>query len=113
MCVCVCFNIRIFPVNLRLETGLSQAVHSLKKEGILDRLFLLLTVCLCIYVCVCVSQVDCYDYNNSGSHDFIGTFQTTLAQIQQASQTYAVSCVCVCVFAFLCVCIKRYNRSVL
>lgn len=63
-------------------------------------------------MCVCVSQVDCYDYNNSGSHDFIGSFQTTLAQIQQASQTYAVSCVCVCLF-FLCVCIKIYNGSVL
>uniref|UniRef100_A0A8P4KJW0 Copine-3 n=1 Tax=Dicentrarchus labrax TaxID=13489 RepID=A0A8P4KJW0_DICLA len=29
-------------------------------------------------------KVDCYDYNNSGSHDFIGSFQTTLSQIQQA-----------------------------
>uniref|UniRef100_A0AAQ4PJ12 Copine-3 n=1 Tax=Gasterosteus aculeatus aculeatus TaxID=481459 RepID=A0AAQ4PJ12_GASAC len=34
-------------------------------------------------------KIDCYDYNNSGSHDFIGSFATTLAQIQQASQTYA------------------------
>uniref|UniRef100_A0A7N6BWI1 Copine-3 n=1 Tax=Anabas testudineus TaxID=64144 RepID=A0A7N6BWI1_ANATE len=34
-------------------------------------------------------KVDCYDYNNSGSHDFIGSFQTTLCQIQQASQSYA------------------------
>lgn len=40
---------------------------------------------------VCIFQVDCYDYNNSGSHDFIGSFQTTLCQIQQASQSYAVS----------------------
>uniref|UniRef100_A0A7N8YID0 Copine-3 n=1 Tax=Mastacembelus armatus TaxID=205130 RepID=A0A7N8YID0_9TELE len=36
-------------------------------------------------------KVDCYDYNNSGSHELIGSFQTTLCQIQQASQTYAVS----------------------
>uniref|UniRef100_A0A3Q3MLK0 Copine 3 n=1 Tax=Mastacembelus armatus TaxID=205130 RepID=A0A3Q3MLK0_9TELE len=35
-------------------------------------------------------KVDCYDYNNSGSHELIGSFQTTLCQIQQASQTYAV-----------------------
>ncbi|XP_026218467.1 copine-3-like isoform X2 [Anabas testudineus] len=35
-------------------------------------------------------KVDCYDYNNSGSHDFIGSFQTTLCQIQQASQSYAI-----------------------
>lgn len=40
-----------------------------------------------------VFQVDCYDYNNSGSHAFIGSFQTTLSQIQQASQSYAVSSV--------------------
>uniref|UniRef100_A0A8C6LY18 Copine-3 n=1 Tax=Nothobranchius furzeri TaxID=105023 RepID=A0A8C6LY18_NOTFU len=38
-------------------------------------------------------KVDCYDYNNSGSHDFIGSFQTTLSQIQQATQSYAVSCI--------------------
>uniref|UniRef100_A0A673BLJ9 Copine-3 n=1 Tax=Sphaeramia orbicularis TaxID=375764 RepID=A0A673BLJ9_9TELE len=37
-------------------------------------------------------KVYCIDYNNSGSHDFIGSFQATISQIQQASQTYAVSC---------------------
>uniref|UniRef100_A0AAQ5XMM4 C2 domain-containing protein n=1 Tax=Amphiprion ocellaris TaxID=80972 RepID=A0AAQ5XMM4_AMPOC len=40
-------------------------------------------------------KVDCYDYNNSGSHDFIGSFQTTLSQIQQASQTYAAEFECI------------------
>uniref|UniRef100_A0AAX7SKU6 C2 domain-containing protein n=1 Tax=Astatotilapia calliptera TaxID=8154 RepID=A0AAX7SKU6_ASTCA len=29
-------------------------------------------------------KIDCYDHNNSGDHDFIGTFQTSLSQIQQA-----------------------------
>uniref|UniRef100_A0A3P8W157 Copine-3 n=1 Tax=Cynoglossus semilaevis TaxID=244447 RepID=A0A3P8W157_CYNSE len=29
-------------------------------------------------------KVDCYDYNNSGSHEIIGSFQATLCQIQQA-----------------------------
>uniref|UniRef100_A0A3B3VCV8 Copine-3 n=1 Tax=Poecilia latipinna TaxID=48699 RepID=A0A3B3VCV8_9TELE len=29
-------------------------------------------------------KIDCYDYNNSGSHDFIGSFLTSLCQIQQA-----------------------------
>uniref|UniRef100_A0A8C3ALY2 Copine-3 n=1 Tax=Cyclopterus lumpus TaxID=8103 RepID=A0A8C3ALY2_CYCLU len=38
-------------------------------------------------------KVDCYDYNNSGSHDFIGSFETTLSQIQQDSQTYAFECI--------------------
>lgn len=52
-CVCVCFNIRIFPVNLRLETGLSQAVHSLKKEGILDGLSLVSTDRVFVRTCVC------------------------------------------------------------
>ncbi|XP_031728182.1 copine-3-like isoform X2 [Anarrhichthys ocellatus] len=40
-------------------------------------------------------KVECYDYNNSGSHDFIGSFETTLSQIQQASQTYAAEFQCI------------------
>ncbi|KAM9332389.1 copine-3-like isoform 2-T3 [Pholidichthys leucotaenia] len=40
-------------------------------------------------------KVDCYDYNNSGSHDFIGSFQSTLGQIQQASQTFAAEFECI------------------
>ncbi|CAJ1081774.1 copine-3-like isoform X2 [Xyrichtys novacula] len=40
-------------------------------------------------------KVDCFDYNSSGSHDFIGSFGTTLAQIQQASQTYAAEFDCI------------------
>uniref|UniRef100_A0A3Q3WEB0 Copine-3 n=1 Tax=Mola mola TaxID=94237 RepID=A0A3Q3WEB0_MOLML len=40
-------------------------------------------------------KVDCYDYNNSGSHDLIGSFQTTLSQIQQASQTFAAEFECI------------------
>ncbi|XP_044032873.1 copine-3-like isoform X1 [Siniperca chuatsi] len=39
-------------------------------------------------------KVDCYDYNSSGSHDFIGSFETTLSQIQQASQAYAAEFEC-------------------
>ncbi|XP_017293335.1 copine-3 isoform X2 [Kryptolebias marmoratus] len=40
-------------------------------------------------------KVECYDYNNSGSHDCIGSFQTTLSQIQQASQSYAAEFECI------------------
>ncbi|XP_044195773.1 copine-3-like isoform X2 [Thunnus albacares] len=40
-------------------------------------------------------KIDCYDYNSSGSHNFIGSFQTTLCQIQQASQTYAAEFECI------------------
>ncbi|KAM7390762.1 hypothetical protein PAMA_008788 [Pampus argenteus] len=40
-------------------------------------------------------KIDCYDYNNSGSHDFIGSFQTTLSQIQQSSLTYAAEFDCI------------------
>ncbi|XP_069369190.1 copine-3-like isoform X3 [Paralichthys olivaceus] len=40
-------------------------------------------------------KVDCHDYNNSGSHDFIGSFQATLCQIQQASQTFAAEFECI------------------
>ncbi|XP_053268228.1 copine-3 isoform X2 [Pleuronectes platessa] len=39
-------------------------------------------------------KVDCLDYNNSGSHDFIGSFQATLCQIQQASETFAAEFEC-------------------
>ncbi|XP_070841678.1 copine-3-like isoform X2 [Chaetodon trifascialis] len=40
-------------------------------------------------------KVDCHDYNSSGSHDLIGSFETTLAQIQQGSQTYAAEFECI------------------
>ncbi|XP_049420810.1 copine-3-like isoform X1 [Epinephelus fuscoguttatus] len=40
-------------------------------------------------------KVDCYDYNSSGSHDFIGSFETSLCAIQQASQTYAAEFECI------------------
>ncbi|XP_015229070.1 PREDICTED: copine-3-like isoform X2 [Cyprinodon variegatus] len=40
-------------------------------------------------------KVECYDYNNSGSHDFIGSFTTTLSHIQQASQSYAAEYECI------------------
>ncbi|XP_022609764.1 copine-3-like isoform X1 [Seriola dumerili] len=40
-------------------------------------------------------KVDCYDYNSSGSHNFIGSFQATLSQIQQASQAYGAEFECI------------------
>ncbi|XP_034718579.1 copine-3-like isoform X1 [Etheostoma cragini] len=40
-------------------------------------------------------KVDCYDHNNSGSHDFIGSFETTLSQIQQATERYAAEFECI------------------
>ncbi|XP_041817047.1 copine-3-like isoform X2 [Chelmon rostratus] len=40
-------------------------------------------------------KVDCYDYNSSGSHDIIGSFETSLCQIQQASKTYAAEFECI------------------
>ncbi|XP_077592098.1 copine-3-like [Stigmatopora nigra] len=40
-------------------------------------------------------KVDCFDYRNNGSHNFIGSFQTTLSQIQQASQTFAAEFECI------------------
>ncbi|XP_028288405.1 copine-3-like isoform X2 [Parambassis ranga] len=42
-----------------------------------------------------VIKVECYDYNNSGSHELIGTFQTSLSQIQDATQTYAAEFECI------------------
>ncbi|XP_068160115.1 copine-3-like isoform X3 [Antennarius striatus] len=40
-------------------------------------------------------KVDCYDYNNSGSHDFIGSFVATLSQIQQKSESFAAEFECI------------------
>ncbi|KAM4606673.1 copine-3-like isoform 2-T2 [Polymixia lowei] len=40
-------------------------------------------------------KVECYDYNSSGSHDYIGAFETSLVQIQEASQTYAAEFECI------------------
>ncbi|XP_029384500.1 copine-3-like isoform X3 [Echeneis naucrates] len=40
-------------------------------------------------------KVDCYDFNNSGTHEIIGSFHSTLSQIQQASQTYAAEFECI------------------
>ncbi len=43
-------------------------------------------------------QVECYDHDNDGSHDLIGTFETTMTRFQQASRTSPVwVCVCACV----------------
>uniref|UniRef100_A0A665VV63 Copine-3 n=1 Tax=Echeneis naucrates TaxID=173247 RepID=A0A665VV63_ECHNA len=46
-------------------------------------------------------KVDCYDFNNSGTHEIIGSFHSTLSQIQQASQTYAVSHGCLSVMSVM------------
>ncbi|XP_006806437.1 copine-3-like isoform X3 [Neolamprologus brichardi] len=40
-------------------------------------------------------KIDCYDHNNSGDHDFIGTFQASLSQIQQATETFAAEFECI------------------
>lgn len=36
-------------------------------------------------------QVECYDYDNDGSHDLIGTFQTTMTKLKEASRSSPVS----------------------
>ncbi|XP_061876609.1 copine-3-like [Entelurus aequoreus] len=40
-------------------------------------------------------KVDCYDFRSSGSHNLIGSFQTTLSQVQQASQTSVAEFECI------------------
>ncbi|XP_056155076.1 copine-3-like isoform X2 [Lampris incognitus] len=40
-------------------------------------------------------KVECYDYNSSGSHDYIGAFETTFCQIQEASKTNAAEFECI------------------
>ena len=37
-------------------------------------------------------QVLCYDYDNDGSHDFIGEFQTTVAKMSEVQNFMEVNC---------------------
>uniref|UniRef100_A0AAY4A8G0 C2 domain-containing protein n=1 Tax=Denticeps clupeoides TaxID=299321 RepID=A0AAY4A8G0_9TELE len=40
-------------------------------------------------------QVECYDYDNDGSHDLIGTFETTLKRMTEASRTSPAEFECI------------------
>ncbi|XP_040022528.1 copine-3 isoform X2 [Gasterosteus aculeatus] len=40
-------------------------------------------------------KVECYDYDNDGSHDLIGAFETTMTRFQQASRTSPAEFECV------------------
>uniref|UniRef100_A0A3B4TKU2 Copine-3 n=1 Tax=Seriola dumerili TaxID=41447 RepID=A0A3B4TKU2_SERDU len=40
-------------------------------------------------------KVECYDYDNDGSHDLIGTFETTMTRLQEASQTSPAEFECI------------------
>ncbi|XP_055459162.1 copine-3 isoform X2 [Psammomys obesus] len=40
-------------------------------------------------------KVECYDYDNDGSHDLIGTFQTTMTKLKQASRNSPVEYECI------------------
>lgn len=39
--------------------------------------------------------VECYDYDNDGSHDLIGTFQTTMTKLKEASRSSPVEYECI------------------
>ncbi|XP_051543228.1 copine-3-like isoform X3 [Myxocyprinus asiaticus] len=40
-------------------------------------------------------KVECYDYDNDGSHDLIGIFETTLKRLQEASRTSPAEFECI------------------
>ncbi|KAM6971403.1 copine-3 isoform 1-T2 [Tautogolabrus adspersus] len=40
-------------------------------------------------------KVDCYDYDNDGSHDLIGTFETTMTRLKEASRSSPAEFECV------------------
>uniref|UniRef100_A0A671Z1W3 Copine-3 n=1 Tax=Sparus aurata TaxID=8175 RepID=A0A671Z1W3_SPAAU len=40
-------------------------------------------------------KVECYDYDNDGSHDLIGTFETTMTRLQEASRTSPAEFECI------------------
>lgn len=46
---------------------------------------------LSIALCFFPFQVHCYDYDSDGSHDLIGSFESTLSQIQKAGDSCPVS----------------------
>uniref|UniRef100_A0A668AX25 Copine 3 n=1 Tax=Myripristis murdjan TaxID=586833 RepID=A0A668AX25_9TELE len=41
------------------------------------------------------NKVDCFDYDNDGSHDLIGTFETTVTRLQEASRTSPAEFECI------------------
>ncbi|KAM9643592.1 copine-3 isoform 2-T9 [Morphnus guianensis] len=40
-------------------------------------------------------KVECYDYDNDGSHDLIGSFQTTMSKLKEASRSSPVEFECI------------------
>ncbi|XP_038580168.1 copine-3-like isoform X1 [Micropterus salmoides] len=40
-------------------------------------------------------KVECYDYDNDGSHDLIGTFETTMTRLKEASRTSPAEFECI------------------
>nr|XP_057915730.1 copine-3 isoform X1 [Doryrhamphus excisus] len=40
-------------------------------------------------------KVDCFDYDNDGSHDLIGTFETTMTRLQEAARTSPAEFECI------------------
>uniref|UniRef100_A0A4W6G3J2 Copine-3 n=1 Tax=Lates calcarifer TaxID=8187 RepID=A0A4W6G3J2_LATCA len=40
-------------------------------------------------------KVECYDYDNDGSHDLIGSFETTMTRLQEASRTSPAEFECI------------------
>lgn len=59
---------------------------------LLEGTFLFLSVCYVPATSgVCPHfQVECYDYDNDGSHDLIGIFETTMTRLQEASHSSPV-----------------------
>ncbi|CAB1340797.1 unnamed protein product [Coregonus sp. 'balchen'] len=41
------------------------------------------------------TEVECYDYDNDGSHDLIGIFETTMTRLQEASRTSPAEFECI------------------
>ena len=54
-------------------------------------------------VCPSPPQVDCYDHYTNGAHSIIGSFVTTLSQLEAGTYTSPVGIVCVFVCTYLCV----------
>ncbi|KAJ7399648.1 Copine-3 [Pitangus sulphuratus] len=40
-------------------------------------------------------KVECYDYDNDGSHDLIGSFQTTMSKLKEASRSSPIEFECI------------------
>ncbi|XP_056868167.1 copine-3 isoform X2 [Takifugu flavidus] len=72
------------PVKPSCQEG--GCIHLYKCEGLHHLLWRRFSFCV---------QVECYDYDNDGSHDLIGLFETTMTRLKEASRSSPAEFECI------------------